>query len=163
MIHNLGYFLCSIASAVVFFDSDISKILGRQGDTLQWTVFLKFDVQNSFARFSVTMNPSEAVLYAKWTGISPLSRHIESRSWRFQNIPWCFEIILTYINTDIVICRDCSWLKIVKILNQFCFERLVMTNGHLFKQWIAIQLQNYSYRTHKDYVKKSWGFFLNTL
>ena len=149
----------SFASAFVFFYSDISKILGRQGDTLQWTVFLRFDVQNSFACFSVTMNPSEAVLYAKWTGISPLSRHIESRSWRFQNIPWCFEIIRTYVNTDIVIRRDCSWLKIVKIFNQFCFERLGMTNGHLFKQWIAIQLQNYSYRTQNDYVKKVEVFF----
>ena len=34
---------------------------------------------------------------------------------------------------------------------------------HLFKQWITIQLQNYSYRTHKDYVKKSWGFFWTPL
>ena len=43
-------------------------------------LILKFDVQNSFAHFSATMNPSEAVLYAKRTGVSPLSRHIESRS-----------------------------------------------------------------------------------
>ena len=93
----------------------------------------------------------------------PSSRHIKSRSWRFPKILWSLENILMKINTKIVICRDCSWLKIVKIWNQFCFERSGMSNGHLFKQGIAKQLQKYSYRTQKDHMKKSWGFFFNTL
>ena len=72
------FVLISLSRALLYFV--ISKILWRQGDKLQLTIFLNFDVQSGFAHFSVTMNPSEAVLYAKLTGVSSLYRHIESRS-----------------------------------------------------------------------------------
>ena len=75
----------------------VGQPVKRHENWLQWTIFLKFDVQKSFAHFSATLSPSEAVLYAKGTGESPLSRHIESCSW-FQNILWSFENILIYIN-----------------------------------------------------------------
>ena len=96
--YSYWYFSCSLTWVVLFFVNYIVKMLKRHGDWLQWTIFLKFDVQKSFAHFSATMNPSEMVLYAKRTGESPLSRHIESCSWRFQNILWSFENILIYTN-----------------------------------------------------------------
>ena len=119
-------------------------MLRRHGKLLQWTMFRKFDVQNGFAHFSATMNSSEAVLYAKRTDVSPLSRHQENiESSKIFN-----ELLKSYINNKNVACRGCSWLKKkVKSEREKIISKghtCLLSNGH----YSSNQLQNNNRTIH---------------